>query len=264
MGDDTPAGEGVATVGDLEDAIVRGASPAEIDATFGDAWLRIHAAVRYLCPDISTRLDVTYRDGLRALVVEHCRPFGRAITGAELRVLPLDAVAELLESAAGDEATRRIEDIRAKIVRPFVATLLGDTDERENCGGDPRRETPLVPAATQINRDPSRTTKPKRSTERGEGRAKLIAALTKHHQYADGGCLNLEPIGNNALARLADVDQATASAFFKQEFKGHAKYKAACADATLLASALKMLNGEFSPHLLYGAKPADEGDRDEE
>src|SRR5262249_18814112 len=38
---------------------------------------------------------------------------------------------------------------------------------------------------------------PKRSTERGEGRAKLIAALTKHHQYADGGCLNLEPIGNN-------------------------------------------------------------------
>lgn len=106
--------------------------------------------------------------------------------------------------------------------------------------------------------------KPKRSTERGEGRAKLIAALTKHHKYADGGCLNLEPIGNNELARLAGVDQATASAFFKQQFKGHGKYKATCADAGRLAVALKLLNGEFAPHLLYGGKPADKHERDEE
>jgi hypothetical protein len=104
----------------------------------------------------------------------------------------------------------------------------------------------------------ARAKKPKRSTERGEGRAKLIAALTKYHQYADGGCLNLEPIGNNELARLAGVDRATASAFFKQKFKGHGKYKAACADAVRLAAALKLLNGEYAPHLLYGAKPPDE------
>ncbi|RIK79384.1 MAG: hypothetical protein DCC68_13350 [Planctomycetota bacterium] len=106
--------------------------------------------------------------------------------------------------------------------------------------------------------------KAKRSTERGEGRAKLIAALTKHHKYAGGGCLNLEPIGNNELARLAEVDQATASSFFKQQFKGHGKYKAACADAAQLAAALKLLNGEFAPHLLYGKRPADEDDRDNE
>jgi hypothetical protein len=105
---------------------------------------------------------------------------------------------------------------------------------------------------------------PKRSTERGEGRLKLIAALTKHHQYADGGCLNLEPIGNNELARLAGVDRATASAFFKQYFKGHSKYKALCRDAGKLTDALKLLNGEFAPHLLYGSKPADEDERDEE
>jgi hypothetical protein len=112
--------------------------------------------------------------------------------------------------------------------------------------------------------DTSTPTKTKRSTERGEGRTKLIAALTKHHQYADGGCLNVEPIGNNELARLAKVDQATASAFFKQEFKGHGNYKAACADAAQLTAALKLLNGEFAPHLLYGSKPADEDERDEE
>jgi hypothetical protein len=94
--------------------------------------------------------------------------------------------------------------------------------------------------------------RPKRSTERGEGREKLIAALTKHHRYADGGCLNTEPINNNELARLAGVDKATASAFFKAKFRGHAKYRAACRDAGRLADALKVLNGEFSPHDLYG------------
>lgn len=104
----------------------------------------------------------------------------------------------------------------------------------------------------------------KRSTEKGEGRVKLIAALTKHHDYAQESCLNLEPIGNNALARLAGVDQATASVFFRQEFKGHAKYKAICADAAQLAAALKLLNGEFAPHVLFGRSPSDERERDEE
>jgi hypothetical protein len=108
------------------------------------------------------------------------------------------------------------------------------------------------------------TRKQKRSTEKGEGRAKLKAALTKYHKYADDGCLNLEPVGNNELARLAGVDQATASAFFKQQFKGHSKYKATCADASQLTAALKLLNGEFSPHHLYGANPPNEDERGDE
>jgi hypothetical protein len=74
----------------------------------------------------------------------------------------------------------------------------------------------------------------------------------------------LEPIGNNALARLAGVDQATASTFFKRQLKGHAKYKANCSDATTLAAALKLLNGEFAPHLLYEARPPDEDERNAE
>jgi hypothetical protein len=98
---------------------------------------------------------------------------------------------------------------------------------------------------------------PKRSTERGEGRAKLISALTKHHRYADGGCLNLEPVGNNALAKVARVSASTASAFFNDKFQGHTKYKALCRDAGRLAAALKLLNHEFAPYHLLGAASSD-------
>jgi hypothetical protein len=121
-------------------------------------------------------------------------------------------------------------------------------------GSIPTENSPAVPT------DPA----PKRSTERGEGRAKLIAALTKHHQYADGGCLNLEPIGNNELARLAEVAKRTASAFFDKEFQGHAKYKALCADSGRLVAALKLLNGEYAPHLLYGKNPPEKSEHDED
>jgi hypothetical protein len=111
--------------------------------------------------------------------------------------------------------------------------------------------------------------KSKRSTERGEGRAKLIAALTKHHKYADGSCLNLEPIGNNELARSAEVSESTASAFFNSEFNqgetgGHTVYRALCLDPGRLADSLKVLNGEFSPHHLYGRTPPGERERDDD
>jgi hypothetical protein len=109
-----------------------------------------------------------------------------------------------------------------------------------------------------------KTPRAKRSTERGEGRLKLIAALTKHHKYADGGCLNLEPAGNNELARKAHVSNSTASELFKKKFKGHAKYRAVCGDTTQLVTALKLLNQEFSPHHLYGGKPPGEDERDGE
>lgn len=104
----------------------------------------------------------------------------------------------------------------------------------------------------------------KRSTERGEGRTKLIAALTRHHQYANGGCLNLEPIGNNELARKAHVAKRTASRFFAKEFEGHRKYQNACTDAATLITAMKMLNDEFAPHILYGTKPPDKKIGDDE
>jgi hypothetical protein len=112
--------------------------------------------------------------------------------------------------------------------------------------------------------------KTKRSTGPGEARTKIIAALTKHHKYADGSCLNTEPIGNNKLARQADVADSTATHFFNKEFggpeaeEGHANYKVVCRDPGRLADSLKVLNGEFSPDDLYGRRPPDEGERDED
>lgn len=94
------------------------------------------------------------------------------------------------------------------------------------------------------------TKRSKRSTQKGDARLKIISALTAHHQYAKGSCLNLEPIGSNELARMADVSGSSASAFFKKKFEGLQEYKTICADASKLVIALKMLNDEFSPHVL--------------
>jgi hypothetical protein len=93
--------------------------------------------------------------------------------------------------------------------------------------------------------------KPKKSTQPGEAHAKLVAALTMHHRYADGGALNLDPIGNNELARLAGVDPSTASKFFTDQFEGLARYKRLCLKAAELAYALKLLNGEVAPKIMY-------------
>jgi hypothetical protein len=104
----------------------------------------------------------------------------------------------------------------------------------------------------------------KRSTTRGEARAKIIAALTKHHQYADGGCLSSDPIGVSALARMADVRKSSVSEFFQKAFDGHAAYKVLCRDVGRLVDSIKSLRGEFSPRdlKLYGRRPVGEDDRD--
>jgi hypothetical protein len=62
---------------------------------------------------------------------------------------------------------------------------------------------------------------------------------------------------------MADVSPSTASAFFAKKFGGHARYRALCRDAGRLAVALKALNGELSPHELYGRRPPDEDDRED-
>jgi hypothetical protein len=126
------------------------------------------------------------------------------------------------------------------------------------------------PSQVQAESGPHATERPalgakksKRSTQRGDAQAKLIATLTKHHQYADGGCLNTEPVGSNELAREAKVSPSTASAFFEKHFKGYSKYRLVCKDPSRLVDSLKVLRGEFSPHDLYGRTPPGEGHREE-
>ena len=104
----------------------------------------------------------------------------------------------------------------------------------------------------------------KRSTQRGDAKNKLIAALTKHHDYSNGSCLNLEPIGNNQLARLADVSTGSASNFFRDNFGGIKKYEAICREPSRLGKSLKALNNEYSPLDLYGNKPPGEDDFEDE
>ena len=126
---------------------------------------------------------------------------------------------------------------------------------RARLAADVRAEREVVQATPTA--DPPKRRKPKRSTERGEGQEKLVAALTKYHQYADGSCLNAEPIGNNELADLAEVSTSTASEFFRTQFGGHTKYRALCQDVVRLIAALKLLNQEFTPQQLFGKTPPD-------
>jgi len=124
----------------------------------------------------------------------------------------------------------------------------------------------VIPASVQdpSERDTSSArsavVKAKRSTARGEGRDKILAALNLHHQYAAGSCLNFEPIGVRRLAREAQVSKDCASQFFKKDFGNHAKYKAACRrDAARILAWLKLLNNDYSPHPLFASTPPGEG-----
>jgi hypothetical protein len=128
-------------------------------------------------------------------------------------------------------------------------------------GSTPAGQT-LHPAAGPR---PAGTVRPKRSTRKGDARAKLIAALTAHHNYNREGGLNPDPINNNVLARLAGVGIATASNFFKQVFGSHFQYTVVCRrDRSKLAGELEKLNGERPDrNLSYGYEPGGEDIRGE-
>jgi len=168
-----------------------------------------------------------------------------------------------------EDSARAIEECGLAGDSPAFAFHVYSTDDGEvvtEADDSEQRPVPLAPETKQENTvaPPDRTVppakpKPKRSTEKGEGRAKLIAALTKHHDYDKGSCLKTEPIGSNELARMVEVSKSTASAFFKAEFDGHAKYKVVCRDPGRLAKSLKVLNKEFAPLELYGRNPPNEG-----
>jgi hypothetical protein len=134
---------------------------------------------------------------------------------------------------------------------------------RELTAGQPSDDSACDPETDEATHTTAKDKKRKRSTSRGDAEAQLIAGLTKHHRYNDGSCLNLDPIGNNELARRVEVSEGSASAFFKKKFKGYTQYLTMCRDTTKLVTALKLLNQEFSPHHLFGSKPPGEADRDD-
>jgi len=148
-------------------------------------------------------------------------------------------------------------EARAELIR--IAIELENEDERR-CQESLRADGQTIPAdATEENRSTKR--KSKKSTEKRGAWEVIIAALSKHHQYAEGGCLNLEPIRNNELARAAGVAPSTASEFFKEAFKDHKSYRVVCQNGGRLVDSLKALRNEFAPHELYGRSPKKEDDR---
>ena len=112
-------------------------------------------------------------------------------------------------------------------------------------GDEPYRAEPMLTKPATV------ITKPKRINGQSTHRITLIAALEKHHQYANGSCLNTEPIGNNALGKLAGTSGAAASNFFNDKFGGHAKYKILCyGQPASLVAKLRELNDERTPAIL--------------
>lgn len=114
--------------------------------------------------------------------------------------------------------------------------------------------------------------KTKKSTQKGDAETEIIPVLTKHHKYADGGCLNGNPINLRELARDAHVSPSSASRFFNKHFlpkgekgSGHAAYAAACRrnfNGRVLP-VLKSLNGDYTVEDTYGnAPPGEQGRHD--
>ncbi len=79
----------------------------------------------------------------------------------------------------------------------------------------------------------------KRNTTPGSADALIISHLSKHHSYKDGGCLLMEPIGGNELARKAGVSKGAVSSFWKRRFRRGGQdgniesYRRSCANDTL-------------------------------
>jgi hypothetical protein len=101
------------------------------------------------------------------------------------------------------------------------------------------------------------------STTKGGARERIIAAFTLHHQYADGGCLNWEPIDARELQRKAGLTSATSvSRFFKDEFLSHDSYKRACVkNQQGVLTVLMKLNNELPTSRLFARTPPGEGPR---
>ena len=101
------------------------------------------------------------------------------------------------------------------------------------------------------------------TTPPGGAQLKIVAALTRHHDYANGSCLNTEPIGSNALAKQAGVSSGSTSSFFAENFGSHVKYTHVCRTPATLAAYLKAVNAGFSPWVTFGEVPG-ESDPDDE
>ena len=162
----------------------------------------------------------------------------------------LEALGRMVHAV--DEAASASQSLDA------VSGGAGDTAKPSEAGGGGEESVSNTAAAE----------KPKNRTARGGAETKLIGALTKHHQYAEGGCMNWDPIGSNILAEKAEVGQGSANRFFNKWFgsakkakDGYQNYRIACNDKGKLIAILKTMNGDMRPgEVLFGRKVPDEAE----
>jgi len=91
-------------------------------------------------------------------------------------------------------------------------------------------------------------------------KALIVAALNEHHGYSNGNCKkDVGHVGVNKLAKYLSLSPSTVSVFFKKEFGGHDNYRIGCGNLGNLAKALKILNGELTPGILYNSLGDNDG-----
>jgi hypothetical protein len=115
----------------------------------------------------------------------------------------------------------------------------------------------LAPPAVSIAPQPTKTVRPKRSTQPGEADEKLVAALLMHHQYENGSCLSYSPVGCSNLARIAGVSKGSASLFLRRRFGSHAAYQRTCRDKWRLINTLRTLAGDMPRERALGGRDKD-------
>lgn len=154
-----------------------------------------------------------------------------------------------------ESSQRELSNLFAQLKENIAISQAKPSIVLATCPATPQSDVqangPAAPLPDALGSE-SKVIRKKQSHNQDDAKDKLIAALTKHHKYADGSCLNTEPIGNNELARLAEVSNGTVSKFFKDKFEGYTNYKQYCRNTSTLIASLKLLNDEYSPYLFLG------------
>ncbi len=127
------------------------------------------------------------------------------------------------------------ESLKAEIVQyleRWVRFLTETALKLANCS-NPEANTPQEGASTAEHSE-APPAKPTRATKVGKGdqTAKIVAWLTKHHEYESGSVHNYNPAESSDIREGAKVPANTVSDFLKREFPGgerpRAGYVQAC------------------------------------
>jgi hypothetical protein len=146
-------------------------------------------------------------------------------------------------AAIGDLTSERPLDAWGEMARPLLASVQhyysANGPENDSC------EDTAVPNDHRITADRP----PRRNTTPGAADKRILAKLCEHHKYSNGGCLVMEPIVANELARRAGVAGGSVNAFWKRKYKrrgsngDYESYRRSCGNNTI-PSMLAIWNGE--------------------